>query len=128
MPDPAAAMPAHCNAREQRLRLKVSMLVLSVLASTESCAVVPSHTPSTEGKIGLQSIEQTAWGEVDGKPVTLFTLTNKNGLRAKVASYGGIITELHVPDREGKLADIVLGFDDVASYVKGSPYFGAVIG
>jgi len=105
------------------------MLVLSVLASTESCAVGSSgHAASTEGKIGLQSIQQTTWGEVDGKSVTLFTLTNKNGLRAKVATYGGIITELHVPDREGKLADIVLGFDDVASYVKGSPYFGAVIG
>src|SRR6185369_2266137 len=129
MPDPVAPMPAYCNAPEPRLRLKVSMLVLSVLASTESCAVGSSgHAASTEGKIGLQSIQQTTWGEVDGKSVTLFTLTNKNGLRAKVATYGGIITELHVPDREGKLADIVLGFDDVASYVKGSPYFGAVIG
>jgi len=60
--------------------------------------------------------------------VTLFTLTNKNGLLMKVATYGGIITELHVPDRSGKLADIVLGFDDLASYAKSSPYFGAVIG
>jgi len=129
MPDLAAPMPAHCNAPEQSLRLKVSTLVLALLASTESCAVVPNpETPSTEGKIGLQSIQQTAWGEVDGKSVTLFTLTNKNGLRVKIASYGGIVTELHVPDRAGKLADIVLGFDDVASYVKGSPYFGAVIG
>jgi aldose 1-epimerase len=76
----------------------------------------------------LESIRQTVWGEVDGKPVTLFTLTNKNGLLVKVATYGGIITELHVPDRSGKLADIVLGFDDVAGYVGGSPYFGAVIG
>jgi len=76
----------------------------------------------------VQSIRREAWGEVDGKPVTLFTLTNKSGLVLKVASYGGIITELHVPDRSGQLADIVLGFDDVASYVKGSPYFGAIIG
>lgn len=87
-----------------------------------------SQVPSTEGKVRLQSIEQRVWGEVDGKPVTLFTLTNKNGLVVKVATYGGIITELQVPDRAGKLADIVLGFDDVASYVKGSPYFGAIIG
>jgi len=105
------------------------MVVLSLLASTEGCAVMPSRAAaSTEGKIGLQSIQKKAWGEVDGKAVTLFTLTNKNGLQVMVATYGGIITELHVPDRAGKLADIVLGFDDVASYVKGSPYFGAVIG
>ncbi|HEY3665483.1 MAG TPA: aldose epimerase family protein, partial [Polyangiaceae bacterium] len=68
------------------------------------------------------------WGEVDGKPVTLFTLTNNNGLVMKVANYGGVITELDVPDRTGKLADIVLGFDDLASYVKKNPHFGAVIG
>jgi aldose 1-epimerase len=76
----------------------------------------------------LKSIQQRAWGKVDGQPVTLFTLTNKNGLLVKVATYGGTITELHVPDRAGTLADIVLGFDDVASYVKSSPYFGAIIG
>jgi aldose 1-epimerase len=76
----------------------------------------------------LASIQQAPWGSVEGKPVTLFTLTNRHGLVLKVASYGGIITELSVPDRTGKLADIVLGFDDVASYVKSSPYFGAIIG
>jgi aldose 1-epimerase len=65
---------------------------------------------------------------VDGKPVTLFTLTNKNGLVMKVANYGGVITELDVPDRNGKLGDIVLGFDNLASYVKKNPHFGAVIG
>ena len=76
----------------------------------------------------MESIQQRVWGEVDGKPVTLFTLRNKNGLLVKIASYGGIITELDVPDRTGALGDIVLGFDDVTSYVKSSPYFGAIIG
>ena len=100
-----------------------------MIASTASCAPASSpKAPSIEAKVHLQSIQQRAWGEVDGKPVTLFTLTNVNGLVVKVATYGGIITELHVPDRTGKLGDIVLGFDDVASYVKGSPYFGAIIG
>ena len=74
------------------------------------------------------SIQKQAWGEVDGKPITLFTLTNKNGLVLKVANYGGVITELDVPDRNGKLADVVLGFDNLASYVKKNPHFGAVIG
>ena len=76
----------------------------------------------------MESIQQRVWGEVDGKPVTLFTLRNKNGLLVKIANYGGIITELDVPDRTGALGDIVLGFDDVTSYVKSSPYFGAIIG
>jgi aldose 1-epimerase len=73
-------------------------------------------------------ITKERWGRVDGKDVTLFTLSNENGLLMKVANYGGAITQLKVPDRHGKLADIVLGFDDLASYQKSSPYFGAVIG
>jgi len=105
------------------------MVASCLFACSGSRAVAPGPSaPSTEEKVHLQSIQQRVWGEVDGKSVSLFTLTNKNGLVMKVASYGGIITELQVPDRTGKLGDIVLGFDDLASYVKGSPYFGAVIG
>ena len=60
--------------------------------------------------------------------VQLYTLTNKNGLSLKASSYGTIVTELLVPDRTGKLADIVLGYDDPAQYVESSPYFGATVG
>src|SRR5450432_141823 len=78
--------------------------------------------------VGSGQITEAPWGMVSGKEITLFTLSNENGLVMKVANYGGVITQLVVPDRNGKLADIVLGFDDVASYEKSSPYFGAVIG
>jgi len=64
----------------------------------------------------------------DGTGVDLFTLTNSAGLIAKVASYGTIITELHVPDRTGKMGDVVLGFDNLAQYLKGHPYFGCTVG
>jgi aldose 1-epimerase len=60
--------------------------------------------------------------------VQLYTLTNKNGLELKVSSYGTIITQLRVPDRNGKLADIVLGYDSLDEYVRATPYFGATIG
>jgi aldose 1-epimerase len=73
-------------------------------------------------------IASTPWGSVDGKEVTLYTLTNEHGLFMKVITFGGIITELHVPDRNGQLADIVLGFDSLDEYRKSSPYFGAIIG
>src|ERR1041384_792647 len=103
-------MPARCNAQEPRFRLKPPIVALFLLASGGSCAVVPGgQATSTEGKIRVQAIQQTAWGEVDGKPVTLFTLTNERGLFVKIATYGGIITELHVPDATGKLAVVVLG-------------------
>jgi len=68
------------------------------------------------------------YGQVDGNPVELYTLTNANGLILKVTNYGAIITELHVPDRGGQLGDIVHGFDNVDTYVKSNPYFGATVG
>jgi aldose 1-epimerase len=64
----------------------------------------------------------------DGKDVDLYTLTNAHGMKAKIITYGGIITELEAPDRDGKLGDVVLGFDNLQSYLAGSPYFGALIG
>jgi aldose 1-epimerase len=74
------------------------------------------------------SITKAPYGSVDGKQVSLYTLTNKNGLVTKITNYGGIITELWLPDKEGKLADCVLGYDNVDEYVKNNPYFGALIG
>ena len=64
----------------------------------------------------------------DGKEVDLYTLTNAHGMKAKISTYGGIITELDAPDRDGKMGDVVLGFDNLKSYLAGSPYFGALIG
>lgn len=74
-------------------------------------------------------IQKSDFGRLpDGSGVDLYTLTNANGLVAKVSNYGTIITELHVPDRDGKLGDIVLGFDNLAQYLKGHPYFGCTVG
>ncbi len=64
----------------------------------------------------------------DGRAATLYTLTNPNGLVVKISDFGGIITEIHTPDRAGNFADIALGFDSVEPYVDDSPYFGALIG
>ena len=64
----------------------------------------------------------------DGTPVELFTLTNAHGLVCKVITYGAAITELHVPDRNGTLGDVVLGFDNLGQYLSDSPCFGAVVG
>jgi aldose 1-epimerase len=69
------------------------------------------------------------WGRLpDGTAVTLYTLRSAHGLRADITNYGGIVTRLMVPDRRGTMADIVLGYDSLADYLKGSPYFGAIVG
>ena len=74
-------------------------------------------------------ITQAPFGQLpNGETVTQFTLSNTNGLVAKIIDFGGIITELHTPDRDGRLADVVLGFDQLEPYLADSPYFGALIG
>lgn len=75
------------------------------------------------------SVQSTAYGQLpDGRAVTLFTLTNAHGLVAKVTNYGTILTELHVPDRAGKLGDVVLGCDRLDTYLAGHPYLGCTVG
>ena len=75
------------------------------------------------------SIKKQVFGKTeDGKNVDLYTLTNTNGLKAKIMTYGGIVTSLQVPDRNGNLADIVLGCDSLDEYIKNNPYFGALVG
>jgi aldose 1-epimerase len=64
----------------------------------------------------------------DGSTVEQFTLSNSAGLSCKIINYGGIITELHAPDKNGKLGDVVLGFDNFQQYLGGHPYFGAITG
>jgi aldose 1-epimerase len=64
----------------------------------------------------------------DGAPVWLYTLRNKQGMEALILNYGGIIQSLQVPDRNGKIGDVVLGYDSLGGYLTNSPYFGAMIG
>lgn len=64
----------------------------------------------------------------DGTPVEVYTLTNANGVRLRAMTYGAIVLSLEVPDRHGKLDDVVLGFGSLQDYVKDSPYFGAIVG
>lgn len=63
-----------------------------------------------------------------GDTVTAYTLTNVNRISLRVMDYGGIVMSLRTPDRDGTLADIVLGYDDLAGYLKSTPYFGAIVG
>jgi aldose 1-epimerase len=89
------------------------------------CALVlASCTPQNkEGK--SQTFGKTSAGE----PVELFSLTNSKGMQADIMTYGGILVSLKVPDRGGKPADVVLGFDTLDGYLTNPPpYFGALIG
>ena len=64
----------------------------------------------------------------DGEAVDVYTLTNPQGMEVRAITYGGIIISLRVPDRNGKLDDVALGFDNLEGYLKNPPFFGAIIG
>ena len=74
-------------------------------------------------------VEKTKYGVTkDGAAVDLYTMTNANGMIARVITFGALLTELHVPDRTGAMADVVLGFKTLDGYEGVHPYFGGTIG
>jgi len=74
-------------------------------------------------------ISKKPYGKMpDGTAVEEYTLTNRNGMTMKVITLGGIVTELHVPDRDGKTADVCLGCSNLEEYLEGHPFFGAIAG
>jgi aldose 1-epimerase len=85
------------------------------------------------GAVGLSSqaasVKKQPFGKTqEGKQVELYTLTNSKGAEAAITNYGGILTSMKVPDRAGKLGDVVLGFASAEAYVPNPPYLGALIG
>lgn len=109
---------SRCNSR--RLILAASLVLCSFLWI--SCA------NKDERKAGQMDIKKEAFGKTDGKDVSLYTLTNANGMQVKITNYGGIVTSIIVPDKNGKMADVALGYDNLQGYLDATPFFGAIIG
>jgi aldose 1-epimerase len=75
-----------------------------------------------------RSIKMESFGAVEGNSVALYTLTNVHGLEVRVTNYGCIIVSVRVPDKRGRMDDVVLGFDNFARYLDNKPFFGALVG
>ena len=74
-------------------------------------------------------IEEELYGMMpDGQPVKIFTISNKNGLKARITEYGAILVSMETPDRDGKRADITLGYDTLNGWLTNTHYFGATVG
>jgi aldose 1-epimerase len=112
------------------------LLLLSACGSNPSAEQSATTAPAADStKTTSASMPTSAsFGKTtDGTEVQLFTLTNKQGAKATITNYGGTLTSLMVPDKDGKMGDVILGFDNVSGYqspefVKAGPYFGALIG
>jgi aldose 1-epimerase len=77
----------------------------------------------------MEIIKEGAFmGQHKGKATALYTLKNKHGLVAQITNFGSKIVSIYVPDREGNIADVVLGYETIDDYIKGNPYFGAICG
>lgn len=100
-------------------------LCLPILLAPIACTPrAPEPGLQRESHLTRQPFGTTATGDA----VELLTLTNAHGMELRVMTWGGIILSLRVPDRTGTLGDVVLGHDSLAGYVKGTPYFGAIVG
>jgi aldose 1-epimerase len=82
------------------------------------------------GTMHAAKISESSFGKTaEGQAIHIYTLTNKNRLEARIATYGGIVVSLKTPDAKGVLSDIVLGHDDVSGYIANpAPFFGALVG
>jgi aldose 1-epimerase len=99
-----------------------ALIILFGMAAVLACAPAQTSSPS-------QKTQKQAFGKTSsGQTVELFTLSNSKGVETTITNYGGIVVSLKVPDRTGKPADVVLGFDSLDGYLKAHPYFGALIG
>jgi aldose 1-epimerase len=99
----------------------LSTLALGLAALT---ACGPTKQTGAVMPLRHQAFGKTA----DGREIDLYTLTNKRGMEAGIIDYGGTVVSLKTPDRNGKLADVVLGFDSAGGYLENQFYFGVVVG
>jgi len=105
---------------------KLIKLIVAATLSTSAMYFAGCATLSPSAK---SSITQEPFGRIaDGHPVEIYTLRNSQGAKARIMTYGGIVQSLSVPDKNGKFADVVLGYNQLQGYLDKNPYFGALIG
>jgi aldose 1-epimerase len=114
------------------MRLPLSLLVVFAMTTLATAQSKPAGPAVKDEPFGTApEIPNPADKAKPIRPeskITAYTLVNKSGAWVKILTLGGIIAELHVPDRDGKLGDVVLGFDSIDGYLKDSPYFGCITG
>jgi aldose 1-epimerase len=110
-------------------RRGVSLAALLGLAAAAAATTVSLATASSAWKRGCTpTISKEPFGSVDGQAVDRYTLKNCHRMEVKILTYGGILQTISVPDRRRQVANVTLGFDNLADYVAKSPYFGCITG
>jgi aldose 1-epimerase len=107
-----------------------ALIIWGAAACKEETATQAAKPELSQAKGNVNmDVKKEAFGNLpDGTAVEIYTLTNKNGLKARLMTFGAILVSLELPDRNGRLDDCVLGYDRLDGYVKNNPYFGAIVG
>jgi len=110
------------------MKIKIVLFVVLIISS---CKLMNKKEEKPE--VGLPytkfSVGEDGYGEVDGEKITQYTLTNPSGMIVKIINYGGTVTDIIVPDKNGKPGNVVLGYDSLAGFLQtGNPYFGCLVG
>lgn len=105
----------------------LSGYILASCGDNENSGQTANKTDSST--TSPSSMKEQLFGNVDNKPVNQYTLTNAKGMMVKIINYGGIITDIQVPDRNGEMGNVLLSYDSLSGYRQtGNPYFGALVG
>ena len=104
--------------------MRVVLIAGLVAGAIAAASCTPARKTGETSALKKQSFGKTAAGQ----QVDIYTLSNRNGMEAAIMNYGGVVVSLKVPDRNGKLDDVALGFDTLDGYLKPNPYFGALVG
>jgi len=114
-------------------RLFTMLFMVAVTGVSINCKGENKEKPTENAEKSVEkegiSIQKSSFGTMpDGQEVSEFTLKNDQGMEVSVINYGGRITHLKAPDKNGNFEDVVIGFDSLEEYMQNNPYFGALIG
>lgn len=107
--------------------MKMYMLI-GILFTVVSCQPSAPNKASKTNEKQMISINSSHFGKIDGQDIQLYTLKNEKGFEVKITNYGGIVTSIITPDKNGVLGDVALGYDSLDDYLAEHPFFGAIIG
>jgi aldose 1-epimerase len=109
-----------------RMRGRGVFAVLPAAAALAMLLAWPAAVAASDS--AHRAIQKAPFGRAGDQPVEIYTLSNIHGIEARIMTYGAAIVSLRTPDRTGQFKNIVLGFDTLAPYLAGVPYFGATVG
>jgi aldose 1-epimerase len=114
--------------KEEARRIGLVVCLAMTVTMLCSCGSTDRWTKSGQAKMEMERLVAPFGTAPDGRAVRHYTLRNAQGMTAEIITYGAIVVSLTAPDKNGRFDDVVLGYDNLADYIKVSPYFGAIVG